>query len=132
MVIPLKGTSRALGVLNIVRKRGSASFSATDLEMAAAFASQASVALALSNARADQQRVSLLEDRDRIARDLHDHVIQQLFAVGLSLQGLAAVAGKGFQGALGDLTFENNNDVRVEGALVRWNGTGEELVTSQG
>jgi len=93
MVIPLKGTSRALGVLNIVRKRGSASFSSADLEMAAAFASQASVALELSNARADQQRVSLLEDRDRIARDLHDHVIQQLFAVGLSLQGLAAVAG---------------------------------------
>ena len=93
MVIPLLGADRVHGVLNIVRKRGAIAFSATDLDMAAGFANQASVALELASARSDQQRIALLEDRDRIARDLHDHVIQQLFAIGLSLQGLAALAG---------------------------------------
>jgi len=91
MVIPLLGAAKVFGVLTIVRRRGELTFSTADLEMAAAFASQASVALELANARSDQQRVELLEDRDRIARDLHDHVIQQLFAIGLSLQGLAAM-----------------------------------------
>jgi signal transduction histidine kinase len=49
------------------------------------------VALELATARSDQQRVVLLEDRDRIARDLHDHVIQQLFAIGLSLESVATM-----------------------------------------
>jgi signal transduction histidine kinase len=57
--------------------------------MAEAFAGQAAIALELSDARADQQRLGVLEDRDRIARDLHDHVIQRLFAAGLSLQSIA-------------------------------------------
>jgi signal transduction histidine kinase len=48
------------------------------------------LALELADARADQQRVVLLEDRDRIARDLHDHVIQRLFAAGLSVESVAS------------------------------------------
>jgi signal transduction histidine kinase len=93
MVIPMLGTERVLGVLNIVRRRGAEAFSSADLEMAAAFAGQASVALELAAARSEHHRVAVLEDRDRIARDLHDHVIQQLFAIGLGLQGLAVSAG---------------------------------------
>jgi signal transduction histidine kinase len=65
-------------------------FSDADLDMAATFAGQAAIALELSETRADQQRLGVLEDRDRIARDLHDHVIQRLFAAGLSLQSVAA------------------------------------------
>jgi signal transduction histidine kinase len=57
--------------------------------MAATFANHVALALELSDAREDAERVSLLEDRDRIARDLHDHVIQRLFATGLGLEGLA-------------------------------------------
>jgi signal transduction histidine kinase len=57
--------------------------------MAEAFASHAAIARELVESRADQQRLALLEDRDRIARDLHDHVIQRLFAAGLSIQGSA-------------------------------------------
>jgi signal transduction histidine kinase len=57
--------------------------------MAMTFANHAAVALELSDARGDQQRMAVLEDRDRIARDLHDHVIQRLFAAGLSVNALA-------------------------------------------
>ena len=93
MVIPLIGTNTTLGVLTIARRIGRSAFSAADLAMATAFAGQASVALELTAARSDQQRMLLLEDRDRIARDLHDHVIQQLFAIGLSLEGIAVAVG---------------------------------------
>ena len=89
MVVPLQGAQRLRGALVVGRRRGRHRFNEVDLDMASAFASQAAVALELADARADQQRVLLLEDRDRIARDLHDHVIQRLFATGLSLQGLA-------------------------------------------
>jgi signal transduction histidine kinase len=76
--------------LTIARAAGRSGFSSADLAMAAGFANHASLAIELAAARADQQRVVLLEDRDRIARDLHDHVIQQLFAIGLSIEGVAA------------------------------------------
>jgi signal transduction histidine kinase len=67
----------------------------TDLEMAADFAGQASVAMELEAARADRQRMVVLEDRGRIARDLHDHVIQQLFGTGLELQSIAGALPMG-------------------------------------
>jgi len=92
MVVPLRGSGDVFGALTIARSNGRATFSAADLAMAAAFASHAALAHELALARSDQQRVALLEDRDRIARDLHDHVIQQLFAVGLSLESLAGSA----------------------------------------
>ncbi|MDQ1744990.1 MAG: hypothetical protein QOE23_3329 [Pseudonocardiales bacterium] len=88
MALPLTGRSKPRGSLLAVRLAGRRSFTSSDLEMAMAFANHAAVALELTEARADQQRVILLEDRDRIARDLHDHVIQRLFSVGLSLQSL--------------------------------------------
>ena len=76
-----------------MRRRGRRAFAASDLAMAAGFASHASVALELADSRAAEQKLVLLEDRDRIARDLHDHVIQELFAIGLSLESVAAVLG---------------------------------------
>jgi signal transduction histidine kinase len=89
MVLPLRGTAAMLGTLVVARRRGRAPFRRGDLEMATAFANHAAVALELANARADQQRMAVLEDRDRIARTLHDQVIQRLFAAGLSVQGIA-------------------------------------------
>jgi signal transduction histidine kinase len=93
MVLPLVGSARVRGVLDVGRLRGRARFSAADLEMAATFAAHASLAMELAEARRDQQRSFLLEDRARIARDLHDHVIQQLFAAGLTVQGVASGIG---------------------------------------
>ena len=58
----------------------------------ASFAEQAALAIQVARAREDQQRLTLFEDRDRIGRDLHDLVIQRLFAVGLSLQSSARLA----------------------------------------
>ena len=58
-------------------------------ELPASFARQAALALRVAQARQDEQRLAMLEDRDRIGRDLHDLVIQRLFAVGLGLQGTA-------------------------------------------
>ena len=62
----------------------------SDLSMAASFAGHAAVAMELAEARAGQVLLAQAEDHDRIAGDLHDHVIQELFALGLKLQGQAA------------------------------------------
>jgi signal transduction histidine kinase len=61
--------------------------------MVSGFANQASLALELTEARIEQQRAAVADDRDRIAADLHDHVIQRLFAAGLSLQSVAKQLG---------------------------------------
>jgi signal transduction histidine kinase len=92
MVLPLVGVRRVRGVLIVGRLRGRRHFAAADLDMAAAFANQVAVALELDDARSDQERLSLFEDRDRIARDLHDHVIQRLFGVGLTVSSVASLA----------------------------------------
>lgn len=88
MALPLAGSSKPRGCLLVARLSGRRGFSRNDLEMATSFANHAAVALELADARSDQQRMVLLEDRDRIARDLHDHVIQRLFAAGLTVQSL--------------------------------------------
>jgi signal transduction histidine kinase len=93
MAVPLIPSGTPEGVMIVSRVLGSAPFTASDLELAADFAGQASVALELIKARGAQERMLLLEDRGRIARDLHDHVIQQLFGTGLELQNLAGSVG---------------------------------------
>jgi signal transduction histidine kinase len=89
MAVPLMTDGLAEGVLLVARLQRGLPFAVTDLEIAADFAGQASVAMELEGARADRQRMVVLEDRGRIARDLHDHVIQQLFGTGLELQNIA-------------------------------------------
>lgn len=89
MVVPLVAGDHAGGALTLGRVAGGTEFSEADLAMATAFATQVAVALAFNTARRVELRVARLEDRDRIAMDLHDHVVQELFAVGMGLEGLS-------------------------------------------
>ncbi len=87
VVFPLGVPGNVRGVLTVGRLHGAASFPSAEADVVAAFAAQAGVALELAASRAEAQRLSLYEDRDRIARDLHDLVIQRLYATGMSLEG---------------------------------------------
>ena len=87
LVLPLRATDSVAGVLIAVRAVGAQPFTNEQLDMMAAFADQAALAWQLASTQRQMRELSILTDRDRIARDLHDHVIQRLFAVGLALQG---------------------------------------------
>ncbi|WP_031003439.1 GAF domain-containing sensor histidine kinase [Streptomyces sp. NRRL F-5727] len=77
---------RMSGVLILARRRGRAPFLSTEAAALPGYAGQAALALELADRRRDAEQVILLEDRDRIARDLHDLAIQRLFATGMTLQ----------------------------------------------
>ncbi|MGW2015136.1 GAF domain-containing protein [Streptomyces sp. NPDC001927] len=81
------GTKERLsGVLILARRHGRPLFTTAEVTALPGFAGQAALALELADRRRDAEQVSLLEDRDRIARDLHDLAIQRLFATGMTLQ----------------------------------------------
>jgi two-component system, NarL family, sensor histidine kinase DevS len=90
MVVPLMAGEQVLGALILGRLAARPGFADVSLQMAASFGAQAAVAVELSRARADQVALARMEDHDRIAADLHDHVIGELFALGMGLQGLAS------------------------------------------
>lgn len=89
IAVPLVVSGVTVGALCVTRGADGSSFSAVDLETVSEFAGQAGLAVALAWARADRQRLAVIEERARIARDLHDQVIQRLFGAGLGLQALA-------------------------------------------
>ncbi|NNF53988.1 MAG: PAS domain S-box protein, partial [Acidimicrobiales bacterium] len=84
---PMHAGAQVRGVLAIARPAGAAPFSTADLVFTQALASESAVALELQRSRDQQSRLQLAEDRERIARELQDRVIQRLFAVGMQLQG---------------------------------------------
>jgi two-component system, NarL family, sensor histidine kinase DevS len=87
VLVPLGAQGNVRGVLTAGRAPGRQPFAAAAAEMIATFAAQAAVALELAEHRRESERLSVFEDRDRIARDLHDLVIQRLYATGMSLEG---------------------------------------------
>ncbi|MEI5007645.1 GAF domain-containing sensor histidine kinase [Streptomyces sp. PmtA] len=96
------------GVLLLARHQGEPVFTEAELEPLLAFAGQAALALELAERRSDAEQLALLEDRDRIARDLHDLAIQRLFATGMTLQSAARLvqhegAAERVSRAVGDL-----------------------------
>jgi signal transduction histidine kinase len=96
--VPLRTQAQFWGVLCIARSPDGERFSPAEIEGAADLASRGSIALELARAGEDARRALLADDRRRIARDLHDHVIQQLFGAGLGLQALASRLGPGAYG----------------------------------
>ncbi|MEU6395509.1 GAF domain-containing protein [Streptomyces cinnamoneus] len=90
VAVPLGTTAReSRGVLLLARPTGDPAFGEEELEPLVAFAGQAALALELAERRRDAEQIALLEERDRIARDLHDLAIQRLFATGMTLQSAA-------------------------------------------
>ncbi|MFD9096625.1 GAF domain-containing protein [Streptomyces collinus] len=86
VAVPIGLGDRIRGVVLLARETGANDFSDKETEPLQVFAAQAAVAMELAERRADAEQIALLEDRDRIARDLHDLAIQRLFATGMTLQ----------------------------------------------
>ena len=86
LVTPLHGATETFGLLLLARAAGSADFDIADLETVARFAAAAVSAIELAAGRITANRLELLEDRERIGRDMHDKVISRLFATGMALQ----------------------------------------------
>ncbi|WP_240755714.1 GAF domain-containing sensor histidine kinase [Nocardioides iriomotensis] len=88
IVVPLRAAEGVVGALFLAwAPGGMADLQAVDIRLPQAFAEQAALALEVARARKVHERLAVFEDRDRIARDLHDLVIQRLFAIGLGLEG---------------------------------------------
>jgi len=92
--VPLRLHGQVFGTLSVANRRGGRAFSADDVALVQTFANQASVALENGSAKEDRERLSLLDERERIGQELHDGVIQSLFAVGMSLQGTAMASSE--------------------------------------
>jgi signal transduction histidine kinase len=93
MFVPLSAEGQAFGTLLAANVPGRARFSGEDVRILESFAAQAALALDAARAQAELQRLAILDDRERIAKELHDGVIQALFAVGMGLQGTAIMSG---------------------------------------
>ena len=93
IVVPLRTHDGAEGVLTLGwTPEQISAFRSVDVRMPERFAAQAALALQISRAREDREKLAVFEDRDRIGRDLHDLVIQRLFAIGLGLENTARMA----------------------------------------
>jgi signal transduction histidine kinase len=86
VAVPMGAGDGVHGVLLLARRERRAPFTETETAPLASFSGQAAVAMELAERRRAAEQVALLEDRDRIARDLHDLAIQRLFATGMTLQ----------------------------------------------
>jgi signal transduction histidine kinase len=133
VAVPLGTAEHGLGVLLLVRSAGEPVFTDSEIDPLLVFAGQAAVALELAERRRDTELLTLLEDRDRIARDLHDLAIQRLFATGMTLQSAArlvdhAGAAERLTRAVGDLD-ETIKIIRttIFGLRVRGEETGRSL-----
>ncbi|MCV7329954.1 GAF domain-containing protein [Mycobacterium cookii] len=92
IVMPLRADDTVIGAIAVARSAQQPSFTANYLDLVSDFAQHAAIALALASGREHARELAILADRERIAHDLHDHVIQKLFAAGLDLQSTIARA----------------------------------------
>jgi signal transduction histidine kinase len=109
-LMPMRSAGSVSGILALGWSTHSEQlYQDTDLRLPAGFAEQATLALQLAQAQEDRGRLAVFEDRDRIGRDLHDLVIQRLFAIGLALDNASRItdlpdlAAKRIAGAVDDI-----------------------------
>lgn len=86
LVLPLSARGHAFGTILVANRRGARTFSERDLQVVELFAAQAAVTVEYARSQERLQRLAVIDDRERIARDLHDGVIQLLFGVGMELR----------------------------------------------
>ncbi|HYJ68838.1 MAG TPA: GAF domain-containing protein [Nocardioidaceae bacterium] len=113
-LVPLNTPAGGVGVLLVSQRRETPQrVDGFDVELLATFANHVALALERVQAQADRDLVAVFEDRDRIARDLHDLVIQRLFATGLKIQGMVDPARRPDQAErLAALTDELDATIR--------------------
>jgi signal transduction histidine kinase len=92
IVMPLTTSDEVAGVIAVARSAGRPPFDGSYLELVSDFATHAAIALMLASGREHARQLTIVAERERIAHDLHDHVIQRLFAAGMDLQGTVARA----------------------------------------
>jgi signal transduction histidine kinase len=108
MVVPLSVRGEAFGTLTVGNVSGGRRYEPDDLSLVETFAEQAAVAIEYGRAQRELKRLMVMEDRERIAKELHDGVIQSLFAVGMGLQATATLSRDGeiaqrIEGAVGEV-----------------------------
>jgi signal transduction histidine kinase len=103
---PIKVRDEVYGNLYLTEKEGSAEFTEDDVAVTGALALAAGIAIENARLHERVRRSAVFEDRDRMARDLHDTVIQRLFGLGLTLQGIAARLPASASRQLEDLVSE--------------------------
>jgi signal transduction histidine kinase len=106
--VPLRVRGRSTGTLMVANTRGGRRFDESTVRLVETFAAQASISIEYARAQADLRRLGLMDERERIAKELHDGIIQSLFAVGMGLQGTALMSGSPetaarVEGAVGEL-----------------------------
>lgn len=92
IVMPLRAHDHISGVIALARSAYQTPFDSSDLDLVGQFATHAAIALMLASGQENARQLTILAERERIAHDLHDHVIQRLFAAGMDLQGTLARA----------------------------------------
>jgi len=130
--VPFGPATGVAGLLLALRNKGSLQFGREQLPLLASFATQAALALELADKQRQQRMLDLLADRDRIAGGLHDHVIQRLFASGMSLQAIVgritdSEARNRVNGVVGQLD-ETMREIRT--SIFDLHTSGEETPTS--
>lgn len=90
ILMPLRAHDEVAGVIVVARSAQRQPFDDSYLDLVSDFATHAAIALMLASGRENTRQLTLVAERERIAHDLHDHVIQRLFAAGMDLQGTVA------------------------------------------
>jgi two-component system, NarL family, sensor histidine kinase DevS len=94
LFVPMAARGKPFGTLLLARRRGREPFEDGEMRLAELFAGQAALVLEQARLQREVHRLETLEDRERIARELHDGTVQSLFTVGLGLQGTASLVGE--------------------------------------